>query len=171
MTTSPRQILVLLCWLGSSSWQFDEVRNKILLLTTNIHPITVSHLRSSESHGPGPDVVSPEESILNFLSSLQVLQLSSEDLCILEEGRSRILSIVLDGSIISAMEVSVLKIKMWSWQNLCLVKGSPQSCQQRLATLRHWSHWFHHHRQTLQTSRTGHHDTEVLSEKTPWGRL
>merc|ERR1719492_677349 len=85
MTTSTIQVLVLLGWFGVSS---------------NIHPITVCHLSSSEPHGFGPNIVS---------------QLSCDNLSPFEKPWSRVLSIILDSPILSAMEVSILKISSKCW--------------------------------------------------------
>jgi len=96
MTTSTIQVLVLLSWLGVSS---------------NIHPITVRYLSSSESHGFGPHVVS---------------QLSCDDLGTFEKHRSRVLSIILDCPILSAVKVCILKIicKCWHHGDIEVVRVS-----------------------------------------------
>merc|ERR1712066_921989 len=87
VTTSSIQILVDLGRLGFSS---------------NIHPVTVCYLSSSESHSLGPDVVS---------------QLGRDDLSIVKKGRAWVLSIVLDCFVFCAVEVSVPKVPSKCWHH------------------------------------------------------
>ena len=71
--------LVLECWLGSGA---------------HTGTLRVTQLSSGVPHGLGPEIVS---------------QLGSDDLGIAKEGRSGVLTLVLDSSILCAMEVSILK--------------------------------------------------------------
>ena len=71
-------------------------------------------------HGLGPDIVS-SASVMRFEyftlnpNFRSHLQLSGDNLCTLKEGGSRVLSLILDCSIISAMEMGVLSTKRFQY--------------------------------------------------------
>ena len=80
------------------------------MIFTNADPITVCQLGSCVSHGLSPDIVSSASTA--FISVFGIckknLLLGRDDLRVVEEGWTRVLSLVLDRTVISAVEMGVL---------------------------------------------------------------
>ena len=98
MASPAIQILVLHGWLGLSAHADLRTLSAcfVNLDTAHTHPVGVRQLGPGEAHGLGPEVVG---------------HLGSDDLGVAKEGWTGVLTFILDCSVLSAVEMSILQHK------------------------------------------------------------